>query len=178
MKEMLPKIKENVEFLNKENLMVVDYNDSVIDPTKIKWSKLNKDYFPYHLKQREGDDNSLGVIKFNFRNKYSVYLHDTNVRWKFNNPFRAISHGCVRVKEWTKLANFLIRKDTIRHQADTLKAWLGRQEKHVMSGFPKLPLYIRYFTCEGKDGRIKFYDDIYEEDRYLREKYFSDKSVQ
>ena len=178
MKEMLPKIKQNVDFLNKENLMVVDANDSVLDPTKIKWSKLNKDYFPYHLKQREGDDNSLGVIKFNFRNKYSVYLHDTNVRWKFNNPFRAISHGCVRVKEWTKLANFLIRKDSVHHQADTLIAWIARQEKHVMSGFPKLPLYIRYFTCEGKDGRIKFYDDIYEEDRYLREKYFADKSVQ
>ena len=59
-----------------------------------------------------------------------------------------------------------------------LTMWLSRQEKHVMSGFPKLPLYIRYFTCEGKDGRIKFYDDIYEEDRYLREKYFADKSVQ
>ena len=178
MKEMLPKIQQNVEFLEKEKLMVVDFNDSVIDPTTIHWAKLNKDYFPYHLKQKEGDDNSLGIIKFNFRNKYSVYLHDTNVRWKFNNPFRAISHGCVRVKEWPKLANFLIRKDTINHQADTLKAWIARQEKHMMSGFPKLPLYIRYFTCEGKDGRIKFYEDIYEEDRYLREKYFADKGVQ
>ena len=178
MKEMLPEIKKNVNYLNKQNLIVVDENDSVRDPTTIKWSKLNRDYFPYHLKQREGDDNSLGIIKFNFRNKYSVYMHDTNVRWKFNNPFRAISHGCVRVKEWNKLANFLIRKDTIHHQADTLKAWFARQEKHMMSGFPKLPLYIRYFTCEGKDGRIKFYDDIYEEDRYLREKYFADKAVQ
>jgi murein L,D-transpeptidase YcbB/YkuD len=177
-KEMLPKIQHNVEFLKKENLMVVDENDSVRDPLTINWAKLNKNHFPYLLKQREGDDNSLGVIKFNFRNKYSVYIHDTNVRWKFNNSFRAISHGCVRVKEWPKLANFLIRNDSVRYRPDSLKAWIVRQEKHVVSGFNKLPLYIRYFTCEGKDGRVKFYDDIYEEDRYLREKYFADKSVQ
>ena len=177
-KEMLPKIQKNVEFLAKENLIVVDQNDSVRDPTTINWAKLDKEHFPYLLKQREGDDNSLGVIKFNFRNKYSVYLHDTNVRWKFNNSFRAISHGCVRVKEWSKLANFLVRNDSVRYNKDTLKAWINRQEKHIVSGFTKLPLYIRYFTCEGKDGRIKFYDDIYEEDRYLREKYFGDKAVQ
>jgi len=177
-KEMLPKIQKNIEFLKKENLMVVDDNDSVRDPATINWKKLNRNHFPYLLKQREGDDNSLGVIKFNFRNKYSVYMHDTNVRGKFANSFRAISHGCVRVKEWPKLANFLIRNDSVRYRPDSLKAWFARQEKHVVSGFSRLPLYIRYFTCEGKDGRVKFYDDIYEEDRYLREKYFADKSVQ
>jgi L,D-transpeptidase YcbB len=177
-KEMLPKIQKNVDFLNKENLMVVDDNDSVVDPHKINWAKLNKNHFPYLIKQREGDDNSLGVIKFNFRNKYSVYMHDTNVRGKFNNSFRAISHGCVRVKEWSKLANFLIRNDSVRYQRDTLRAWISRQEKHVVSGFTKLPLFIRYFTCEGKGGQIRFYEDIYEEDRDLREKYFADKDVQ
>ncbi len=63
--------------------MVVDKNDSIIDPHTINWFKFNKNNFPYLLKQREGDDNSLGVIKFNFRNKYSVYLHDTNARGLF-----------------------------------------------------------------------------------------------
>jgi len=46
-----------------------------------------------------------------------------------------------------------------------------------VSGFPKVPVYFRYFSCEGKDGKIKFYDDIYEEDRFLREKYFLNKTV-
>ena len=176
-KEMLPKIRENVEFLNKENLMVVDKNDSVLDPTTINWDKLNKNHFPYLIKQREGDDNSLGVIKFNFRNKYAVYMHDTNVRWMFGKPYRALSHGCVRVKEWQKLADFLIKTDTVKFKPDSLRAWIARQEKHVISGFPKVPVFIRYFSCEGKDGKVKFYDDIYEEDRYLREKYFLNKSV-
>ena len=176
-KEMLPKIRKDTNFLIRENLMVVDNNDSVIDPRTINWYKLNKTHFPYQLKQRQGDDNSLGVIKFNFRNKYSVYLHDTNVRWMFSKSYRAISHGCVRVKEWDKLANYLVRNDTLRIPTDTIKAYIARGEKHLFSGFHKLPLYIRYFTCEGKDGKIAFYEDIYEEDRILIQKYFANKSV-
>jgi murein L,D-transpeptidase YcbB/YkuD len=177
-KEMLPKILEDVDYLEEQNLMVVDQNDSVLDPHKIKWKKLNKDHFPYLIKQRQGDDNSLGVIKFNFRNKYSVYMHDTNVRGMFSKSFRALSHGCVRVKEWQKLADFLVRDDTVRHSPDTLRAWIKRQEKHTVSGFPKLPVYIRYFTCDGKGGRIRFFEDIYETDRLLIEKYFAAKSVE
>ncbi|MDP4211680.1 MAG: L,D-transpeptidase family protein [Bacteroidota bacterium] len=177
-KEMLPKIRQNVDFLDKENLMVVDKNDSVLDPHLIKWSRLNKNHFPYQIKQKQGDDNSLGVIKFNFRNKYSVYLHDTNVRWMFGKSYRALSHGCVRVKEWKKFADFLVRKDTLKYPSDTLKAWVNRQEKHVVSGFQRLPLFIRYFTCEGKGGQIRFYEDIYDEDRYLSQKYFANKSVE
>jgi murein L,D-transpeptidase YcbB/YkuD len=176
-KEMLPKIQKNVEFLAKENLMVVNDEDSVIDPTTINWYKLNREHFPYQLKQRQGDDNSLGVIKFNFRNKYSVYIHDTNVRWMFGKSYRAISHGCVRVKEWEKLANYLVRNDTLRIPTDTIKAYIARGEKHIFTGFHKLPLYIRYFTCEGKDDKIRFYEDIYDEDRNLIQKYFANKSV-
>jgi len=176
-KEMLPKIRKDTNFLIRENLMVVDNNDSVIDPRTINWYKLNKTHFPYQLKQRQGDDNSLGVIKFNFRNKYSVYLHDTNVRWMFSKSYRAISHGCVRVKEWDKLANYLVRNDTLRIPTDTIKAYIARGEKHLFTGFHKLPLYIRYFTCEGKDGKIAFYEDIYDEDRILIQKYFANKSV-
>jgi murein L,D-transpeptidase YcbB/YkuD len=178
-KEMLPKIQKDTQFLVKENLLVVDpENDSVLSPSRINWKKLNKHHFPYLLKQKQGDENSLGVIKFNFKNKYDVYMHDTNVRWMFDKAFRALSHGCVRIKDWQKMANYLIRSDTAKYKPDSLKAWIARQEKHTVYGFQKLPIYIRYFTCDGRDGRIKFYADIYEEDRYLREKYFADKSVQ
>lgn len=175
-KEMLPAIQKDVAYLEKQNLIVVDKNDSVLDPEKINWKKLSKKKFPYLIKQREGDDNSLGVLKFNFRNKYAVYLHDTNVRWMFQKTSRALSHGCVRVQDWRDLAHFLVRNDTIRYNIDTLASWIVRQEKHVVSGFKKVPLFIKYFTCEGSYGKVKFYDDIYGEDKILAEKYFS-KSI-
>lgn len=176
-KEMLPQIKENVDYLRKQNLMVVDDNDSVRDPLKINWKKLNKNNFPYQIKQRQGDDNSLGVMKFNFRNKYDVYLHDTNVRWMFGKSFRALSHGCVRVKEWQKMADFLVRNDSVRYKPDTLRAWIKRQEKHTIYGFPRVPIFLRYVTCEGKKGNILFHEDIYGEDRQLRDTYFANKPI-
>ena len=176
-KEMLPQIQKSTEYLRKQNLMVVDKNDSIIDPNTIDWNKLSKKRFPYLLKQRQGDDNSLGVLKFNFANKYSVYLHDTNARWLFGKSARALSHGCVRVKEWEKLSHFLVRNDSVKYHPDTLRGWINRQEKHVVYGFRKIPIYIRYFTCEGSDGKVKFYDDIYGEDKMLRQRYFADKSI-
>lgn len=130
------------------------------------------------LRQRQGDDNSLGVMKFNFRNKYSVYLHDTNARALFARKARALSHGCVRVQAWEKLAHFLVREDSIRYPSDTLRAWILRAEKHTVSGFPPVPLYIRYFTVEGEQGKLRWWDDIYGEDRKLLERYFSNKRIQ
>jgi murein L,D-transpeptidase YcbB/YkuD len=176
-REMLPAIKHDIAYLQKQNLIVVDDNDSVRDPLTINWRRLNKNHFPYQLKQREGDDNSLGVMKFNFKNKYDVYLHDTNVRWMFDKSFRALSHGCVRVKEWRKLSDFLVRNDTMKYHPDTLKAWITRQEKHTIWGFSRVPIFIRYFTVEGKKGKLQFYDDIYGEDKSLRDKYFAQKPI-
>jgi L,D-transpeptidase YcbB len=177
-KEMLPAIKrDGIGYLAKQNLMVVDDRDSVRDPAKINWRRLNKNNFPYQLKQRQGDDNSLGVMKFNFKNKYDVYLHDTNGRWMFDKNFRALSHGCVRVKEWRKLSAYLIRNDTMRYHPDTLKAWIQRQEKHTVWGFARVPIFLRYFTCEGKKGKIVFHDDIYGEDKELRNRFFANEPI-
>lgn len=177
-KEMLPQIQRNINYLAKQNLMVVDKNDSIIDPAKIQWSKLSKTNFPYLIKQREGDDNSLGVIKFNFYNKYSVYLHDTNARWLFSKSQRALSHGCVRVKEWQQLANFLVRDMQEKYPADTLQSWIRRQEKHVVSGFPRVPVFIRYFTVEGKGGKLIFFEDIYKQDKAVAGRYFAGRALE
>ena len=175
--EMMPKIQANPDYLRKQNLMVVDKNDSVMNPDSLKWKRFNKDNFPYLIKQRQGDDNSLGVLKFNFANRYSVYLHDTNARWLFSKENRALSHGCVRIKDFMKLADFLVRNDTLHFPSDTLRSWITRKEKHVVSGFPKVPIFIRYFTCEAKNGSIKFYNDVYGEDRVLCQRYFDGKTL-
>ena len=174
-KEMIPRIQKDINYLAKQNLMVVDKDDNIIDPATINWSKMSKKYFPYMIKQRQGDDNSLGVMKFNFRNKHSVYLHDTNARWLFQKSQRSLSHGCVRVQKWKELAEFLVRKDSLTIPVDSLNSWISRKEKRVVQGFERVPIFIRYFTCEGRDGKIRFYEDIYGSDKILREKYFANK---
>lgn len=167
-KEMLPKIRKDINYLRKENLMVVDRFDSVIDPHAIDWNKLGKNHFPYLLRQRQGDDNSLGVIKFNFSNKFSVYMHDTNARSLFERSDRALSHGCVRVQAWDSLSRFLLGRDSANIPVDSLRSWLARHEKHHIPLRRKLPVFFRYYTVYVTDkGEIRFLDDIYYEDNIL-----------
>jgi murein L,D-transpeptidase YcbB/YkuD len=83
----------------------------------------------------------------------------------------------VRVKEWQKLANFLIRDDTSKYHPDSVRAWIDRKEKHTVYGFSRVPIFLRYFTCECLKGKLVFHDDIYGEDRELRERYFANKPI-
>lgn len=171
--EMIPKIKQDLAYLKRQNLMIVDKFDSVIDPSSVNWSEMGGGNFPYVIRQRQGDDNSLGVMKFNFPNSYSVYLHDTNARSLFGRENRALSHGCVRVQAWDTLARYIVSRDSSGVSVENLQDWLTKQEKHNIPVKRKLPVYLRYFTAEvGENGAIKFYDDIYGEDNKLIIKYF------
>jgi L,D-transpeptidase YcbB len=173
-KEILPALKKDPGYLKRRGYSLVDKDHNEIDPYTVDWSKYEKG-IPYTVIQGSGDDNALGVLKFNFPNKFSVYLHDTNQRSFFSRKKRALSHGCVRVESWQDLAYYLLDKDSSKANAvppDSLSNWLAIKEKHVVPLRSRVPLYIRYFTCEaGSDGRVVFYEDIYGEDRRLRQAY-------
>lgn len=180
-KEILPGVKKDPGYIAKKGFSLVDKNGDEVDPYTVKWTKYSKG-IPYKVIQGSGDANALGVLKFNFNNKYAVYLHDTNQRYLFGLASRALSHGCVRVQEWQQLANYIITNDSLNAvgrgyytKSDSLRSWLERKEKHSIPVRNRIPLFIRYFTAEGKNGNIVFYDDIYGEDKWIREKYFTNK---
>ena len=104
-KQYLPRLKNNPNYLNAIGLHLVDSKGETVNPYDVKWEKY-KTGIPYRVMQGSGDDNALGIMKFNFNNAYAVYLHDTNQRYLFKNAARALSHGCVRVQEWQE-AGFL-----------------------------------------------------------------------
>lgn len=171
--EMLPAIKRDTAYLRKHNLEVVDRHNNIVPNYDLHWNKYNKNYFPYVIRQMTGLDNSLGIIKFNFKNKYSVYLHDTNLRNLFNLTHRDLSHGCVRVQQWDSLARFLIRDDTLRHTPDSVRTWLDLQEQKWVALKTRVPVYIRYFTCEvNSQGKLIFFDDIYGYDSVMMRKMY------
>ena len=58
---------------------------------------------------------------------------------------------------------------------DSMYVWLERKEKHSIPVKKRLPVYIRYHTCEGSEKGISFYEDIYGEDKRLQERYFAGK---
>ena len=181
-KQYLPKLKNNPNYISRIGLKLLNNKGEAIDPNTVNWSKYSRG-IPYKIMQGSGDNNSLGVIKFNFNNPYSVYLHDTNQRYLFKNASRALSHGCVRVQEWEKLAYYIAdndsilskKNDSVKYTADSIKTWIAQKERHRVDVKNHIPLYIRYFSCEGKNGVVKFYDDIYGEDKLLMEKYFAKK---
>jgi murein L,D-transpeptidase YcbB/YkuD len=166
-KEMLPQIKNNIHYLAEKNLEVVDHKGNVVNPDTINWGRLSKKYFPYVLRQMDGLDNSLGIMKFNFMNKYSVYLHDTNNRSLFSNSNRALSHGCVRVQQWDSLAMYMVRADPRPAIRDSVRTWLDTEQQKQYTMHKRLPIYIRYFTAELRNGKMQFYEDVYGEDRAL-----------
>ncbi|HNA17170.1 MAG TPA: L,D-transpeptidase family protein [Ferruginibacter sp.] len=182
-KEYLPKLKKNPNYLSRIGLKIFDGEGEEVDPTTVNWAKYTKG-IPYKVMQGSGDDNSLGVIKFNFSNKYAVYLHDTNKRSLFRNASRAYSHGCVRVQEWQKLAYYIadndssqlsLKREPVKYTADSIRKWISQKDRRRIDVKNRVPLFIRYFTCEGSGGKIRFYEDIYGEDKLLIEKYFAKK---
>jgi murein L,D-transpeptidase YcbB/YkuD len=178
-KEVLPGARKDTAYFTKKGYSLIDDDGNEVDPHTVDWSKYHKG-LPYKVVQGSGDDNALGVLKFNFNNKYAVYLHDTNQRYLFAQTVRSLSHGCVRVQEWQKLAYEIIRNDdadTLKSSVkrDSLDSWLRQKVKRSISIRNKLPVYIRYFTCEGGNNGIIFYDDMYGEDKLIREKYFAGK---
>lgn len=181
MKEIVPALRSDPGYLAKKGYSLLTWEGEEVDPYSVDWTKYKKG-IPYKVVQGSGDDNALGILKFNFPNKYSVYLHDTNQRYLFKNAKRALSHGCVRVQEWKKLTYYISALDSINYEfdpsrveSDSLRVWLERKEKHIVRVKTKLPVYFRYFTAAVKEGKLIFFEDIYNEDKVAREAFFSTK---
>jgi len=168
-KEILPILKRDTSYLRRKNFEVLDANNKVVDASKINWKKYSKTYFPWKIRQRIGDDNSLGILKFNFHNKYGVYMHDTDNRRLFNREMRALSHGCVRLEKFVDFAKFLIREDSVKYPVDSLMSdLLKEKQKYVYVKKPPA-VYIQYFTAEvDENGALSFFIDVYRRDEKMR----------
>jgi L,D-transpeptidase YcbB len=181
-KDMLPGLKRNPNYLARRGLYLLNGKGKKIDAGSINWEKYTKG-IPFRIQQGSGDGNALGVVKFNFDNPFSVYLHDTNQRYLFKNGVRCLSHGCVRVQDWKALANYIVRNDSLllpkgdslKCNTDSIKNWMAEKRNRRIDVKNKMPLFIRYIGCEGINGTIKFYDDIYYDDRDMKLKYFANK---
>ncbi|HEV8081397.1 MAG TPA: L,D-transpeptidase family protein, partial [Chitinophagaceae bacterium] len=63
------------------------------------------------IRQRPGGENSLGKVKFLFPNSFNIYFHDTPAKSLFSKDKRAYSHGCIRLSDPTKMAEYLLKDD-------------------------------------------------------------------
>ncbi len=118
-REMYNHIVRDPGYLARNNYQVLK-NGEVINPYTINWKKLSPGNIPYTIRQNAGDDNSLGKIKFTFRNPFDVYMHDTPLKNKFKLNNRAVSHGCVRVQSPVDLTGFVLQQNERNTYDDVL----------------------------------------------------------
>ena len=156
--EIMPKMKEDKNYLKKNNIEVVKQNDSL--PV---------------LRQLPGKNNPLGKAKFLFPNTHDIYLHDTPDKTAFAKQDRALSHGCIRVADAAKLAQYLL-KDQSDWTAQKINAAMNNGKEETVSLKTKQPVNITYLTAwVDADGYMNFRQDVYNHDREAMEKMFASK---
>lgn len=181
-------------YMARNNMKI--YKKGVIqNPCSIAWNTLTDKNQPYRIVQDSGESNSLGRIKFNFDNPFSVYLHDTDSKHIFNYDRRDVSHGCVRVQNPLRLAFFCLNdidttnkadlnkrkvlQDRMRYEIgikplsdDNAKIFSKSKNKlRYISLKPKVTILIDYHTCYfDNNGKLNFASDYYKMDDILIKK--------
>jgi murein L,D-transpeptidase YcbB/YkuD len=114
------------------------------------------------VRQPPGPRNALGRIKFNLVNDQAIYLHDTPAKAGFARDDRALSHGCIRVKNINQLAEQLMSSGDTGAGLDTA---LASSQTETLRLPQTWPVYIVYFTEDlGGDGSLQSYSDPYDYD--------------
>lgn len=165
--EIYDKVLNDPYYLLNNNIVVYNGSGEIVDSDTIIWSEVSKTNIPYKFKQSPGDDNSLGKIKFQFKNGSNVYLHDTPAQAPFNLTVRAVSHGCVRLEKPIEFANALFGNG---NNFDIVKRELTESEptSRDIQVKPKVPVFLDYMTCfVGPNGQIEIRPDVYQLDRIL-----------
>ena len=156
--------------LKNEVLPAIEKNPNYLAQHNMEW----KDDF---VRQRPGETNSLGLVKFLFPNSNAIYLHDTPSKSLFNRDVRAFSHGCIRVAKPRELAVAIMKNDP-KWNAEKINAKMDSGDEYWYTLKDKIPVYIGYFTSwVNNDGVLQFYDDVYKRDDALATLLFENKEL-
>lgn len=162
--DKLPKIREDLDYLKRENLAVIDYQGNQLDPETVDWQNPG----PIMLRQASGGDNPLGRVVIRFPNSYSVYLHDTPSQHLFDNPQRAVSSGCIRVENAMQFTRLLL-DDNQRWDAASLRQAVASGTTRTVNLNRRVPVILHYWTVDASEnGYLAFRPDIYQRDMALR----------
>ncbi len=174
-KDILPKVKENRDYLQRKNMHVQKVNGNKVEEIpldKVEWSAFFSKRSPYRLRQSPGDHNALGKVKFYMPNPYGIYLHDTPSRKLFQKTVRTFSSGCIRLEHPLALATYLL-KDEGNWSREKLQRVVDRKQTRWVKLSSPINVYLTYFTSwvDGS-GQAHFRQDIYNRDQKLGRKLF------
>ncbi|GAK82741.1 L,D-transpeptidase YcbB [Vibrio ponticus] len=158
--DIIPAVKENPAYLSEHNIKIIRSwtSSQIIDPRVVDWYGTHPKAFPFRMRQMSGEQNALGLYKFNTPNERAIFLHDTPSKHLFNEPMRAYSSGCVRVKNADQFAALLLE-----NQGMDL-AEIQQSEIEANKSIPlrqRIPVHIIYQTAWSEGGIVQYRDDIY-----------------
>ncbi|MDV6169093.1 L,D-transpeptidase family protein [Flavobacterium sp. DG1-102-2] len=165
--DLTPSASEDRSYFANHNMKIYRYKDTIAtDPEE--WDPEKADHYRYV--QGPGVNNSLGLVKFNFKNSFSVYLHDTNHRELFSKGYRALSSGCVRVQEPLKLAGYIIDKEDAGWTKEKLDEMIAGAETKNVGLKKETHVHQLYWTAWMDRDGVQFRNDIYNLDNILYKK--------
>ncbi|WP_225769467.1 L,D-transpeptidase family protein [Inquilinus sp. Marseille-Q2685] len=107
--------------------------------------------------QPPGDDNALGLLKFELDNDQAIYLHDTNNRRLFATDNRAVSNGCIRVENYLGLAAWVLGTDI-----PAVEAAIATGKTHFARVPSRIPVRMTYYLAyPDTTGGIRYGEDVY-----------------
>ena len=164
--ETLPAIRKNVDYLQRNNMEVVNTAGQPLTLSQVNW---NAKPFPYLIRQKPGESNALGQVKFMFPNPNNVYLHDTPAKQLFDQDLRAFSHGCIRMAQPRDFAELLL-KNSEGWTSEKVGLAMGQDKEKIVNLPYKIPVGILYFTFWTEaNGKPRFFVDIYKRDAEVLE---------
>jgi L,D-transpeptidase YcbB len=166
-KEELPKLRSNPGAVAAQGFEAVQ-GDRVLALQSIDWSRYGSGNFPFQLRQRPGEKNALGRVKFIFPNPHNVYLHDSPARSLFGRRERAFSHGCIRLARPLELADQVLKAGGVQGwNSERIESVVASNKTTVVNLREPLPVHITYLTAWTDDGVASFRQDIYGHDAKL-----------
>ncbi|MFN3970599.1 MAG: murein L,D-transpeptidase [Gemmobacter sp.] len=164
-RDYLPKLQANPNALG--HLDLIDRRGKVVPRGSVNFAAYSASNFPFNLRQKPGDGNALGRVKFMFPNPYAIYLHDTPEKHLFSREVRAYSSGCVRLNDPFEFAYELLSRQEADPKAVFHKVLDSRRQERITLKDP-VPVHLEYRTAfADAKGRMQFRRDIYGRDALI-----------
>ncbi len=165
-KDLVPKARlyarHNKDIMSEYRIDVFTGSGRKLDTRSIDWN--SPAVYGYAYRQQPWKENSMGFVKINFNNQYSVYMHDTPSKSLFGRNYRAVSSGCVRVQNVKQLVTWLLEANQGWDGAKVAEMERTGARKDV-SLKRRMPVYFVYVTAWAtKDGTVNFRRDLYARD--------------
>jgi len=159
--DVMPGIaKRGTAYLKRKGLKVYDKNGKLVDNADINATNIRN----YKVRQSPGDRSSLGEVKFNLLNPWSIYLHDTPHREDFVKFYRAFSSGCIRVHHPKEFAEFLLR-DTTKYSYTKIDSICKTRKTMYVPMHRDVMVHIVYLTnALDSTGHVMYLKDLYKWD--------------